>query len=357
MSLNALCPYYTMFPEDFPRRHIARRRSGWVLDPFCGRGTTAYVARSLGVPSVSIDVSPVATTIARAKMVKVSGAAVAERAKLLLSRGEPDPTPVGTFWRWAYHPDTLHELLVLRRSLSRPRTPEDVALRGLVLGALHGPLTKTTASYFSNQMPRTFAPKPKYSARYWRDRNMKPPRVSAIDVIAHRAQRFFDNDLPNVEGVVLRADARSLPDTGVRFSTIITSPPYFGMTTYIPDQWLRNWFVGGPAEVVYAGDEQLSRGTVDDFTAGLASVWQRVAELSKDKAALIIRFGALRSIQSDPRDVIRNSIRDAGSGWRIRYVGDAGAASGRGRQANHMGEQAARAKAVEELDVVATLER
>src|SRR5687768_1933571 len=38
--LNALCPYFTMFPLDFPLRALGRAKPGdRVLDPFCGRGT------------------------------------------------------------------------------------------------------------------------------------------------------------------------------------------------------------------------------------------------------------------------------------------------------------------------------
>ncbi|WP_338066098.1 DNA methyltransferase, partial [Hydrogenibacillus schlegelii] len=40
-----------MFPLDFPLSHLKEaRREDWVLDPFCGRGTTLYAARLLGLP-------------------------------------------------------------------------------------------------------------------------------------------------------------------------------------------------------------------------------------------------------------------------------------------------------------------
>jgi len=50
-ALNAICPYFTMFPLEYPlrvlRRHIAARPT--VVDPFCGRGTTLFAARKLGL--------------------------------------------------------------------------------------------------------------------------------------------------------------------------------------------------------------------------------------------------------------------------------------------------------------------
>src|SRR6266705_1167133 len=72
-ALNGICPYYTMFPLDFPMRVLSRvdRPGGWVLDPFCGRGTTNFAARVLGLPNVGFDSNPVAIAIAAAKLTTV----------------------------------------------------------------------------------------------------------------------------------------------------------------------------------------------------------------------------------------------------------------------------------------------
>src|SRR5580704_19040944 len=98
LRLNAVCPYYTMFPLDFPLGQLqlyphARR----VLDPFCGRGTTLYAARLGGRPAVGMDINPVAVAIARAKMVKVGPGAVVQLARKLLRTAE-EPAPMGEFW-------------------------------------------------------------------------------------------------------------------------------------------------------------------------------------------------------------------------------------------------------------------
>src|SRR5271154_5990079 len=69
-AFNAICPYYTMFPLEFPMRHLRKHRtdSPTVYDPFCGRGTTIYAARKLGLHSYGLDTSPIAVAIARAKL-------------------------------------------------------------------------------------------------------------------------------------------------------------------------------------------------------------------------------------------------------------------------------------------------
>ena len=68
-ALNSICPYFTMFPLEFPLGILKRnaKEGSIVLDPFCGRGTTNYAARLLGLSSVGVDSSPVAAAIARAK--------------------------------------------------------------------------------------------------------------------------------------------------------------------------------------------------------------------------------------------------------------------------------------------------
>jgi hypothetical protein len=69
-ALNAVCPYFTMFPLEFPLR-IFRQYADTrdvVLDPFAGRGTTLYAARMLGLPAFGIDNNPVAVAISQAKL-------------------------------------------------------------------------------------------------------------------------------------------------------------------------------------------------------------------------------------------------------------------------------------------------
>lgn len=355
-GLNAICPYFTMFPIEFPLGHLRGVDTGsWVLDPFCGRGTTAFAARVRHYPSFSTDVNPVAVAIARAKLANVDPRAIVDRARAIIKEGGVDKRPNGEFWELAYHSETLEAMLKLRRALRTGTSPVDDALCGILLGALHGPRNVGKASYLSNQMPRSFAPKPDYSVRYWKRRRLKPRAVDVLSVIRVRADRYFKLRPPPVLGIAILADARTLPDLGIRFGITITSPPYFGMNTYVPDQWLRAWFLGGPSKVIYRQDDQLARGSVEDFKLRLAEVWKRVGELSSENAKLVIRFGALASVKSKPREIIRDSLNAAGGMWELQYMKSAGKAEGKGRQANHMGNTAANAEATQEIDVVCRL--
>lgn len=69
VRLNAVCPYYAMFPLALPLQVLANALpEEWGLDPFCGRGTTLYAARLLGLPAVGIDINPVTAALAEAKL-------------------------------------------------------------------------------------------------------------------------------------------------------------------------------------------------------------------------------------------------------------------------------------------------
>ena len=152
---------------------------------------------------------------------------------------EPVSVPSGEFWKLAYHEKTLVRLCQLREALlTECSTPTLVLLRAIILGALHGPRPKGTPSYFSNQSPRTFAPKPNYAVRFWTQHGMRPEEVDVLSIIQTRAERYLAEPPPEVEGMVQLGDSRKA-DTFIHIPKahiVVTSPPYFGMRTYLPDQ-------------------------------------------------------------------------------------------------------------------------
>jgi len=321
-ALNAVCPYYTMYPLDFPLRVLKEhgKAGDWVIDPFCGRGTTNFAARLLAMPSLGVDSSPVAVALAQAKLATASPEQVLAAARAILSHTEPPrAVPSGPFWTLAFHETTLTELCRLREALLADcASPPRVLLRAIILGALHGPRPKGKPSYFSNQSPRTFAPKPNYAVRYWTDHSMKPPEVSVMSVLAARADRCLASPPPTVEGMVRLGDSRlHTTYSGMpKAQFVVTSPPYFGMRTYLPDQWLRLWFLGGPDYVEYRQPQgQLEHTGAAHFSAEMTRVWRNMALQTTPSARLIIRFGGIHDREAEPMDVLKTSLLD--SGWRI----------------------------------------
>jgi hypothetical protein len=353
-ALNGVCPYYTMYPLDFPLRVLTRygNRGDWVIDPFCGRGTTNFAARLRMMPSVGVDSSPVAAALAQAKLASTKPGRVMAVARAILN-APPKPTamPTGEFWRLAYHEHTLMQLCQLREALLAECSSDTrILLRAIILGALHGPRPKGAPSYFSNQSPRTFAPKPNYAVKFWSVRNMHPVSVDILSIIKARAERYLAESVPDVAGKVMLGDSRiaatftSIPHA--RF--VVTSPPYFGMRTYLPDQWLRLWFLGGPDFVEYRQHVgQLEHSNADHFALELGRVWKNVANHATKDARLIIRYGGIHDRRAEPMDVLKKSLIE--SGWKMktaRAVPD----SDRGRRQVRQ-FQAIPKKAITEYDI------
>ena len=338
-ALNAVCPYYTMFPLEFPLGVLARRRQPkqWVLDPFCGRGTTTFAARLLGLPSVGLDSNPLAAALAAAKVPRVSARQVLATARYILHQHpEASDIPRGAFWRYAYNPTTLGQLCRLREGLLESRDTEArIVLRAILLGALHGPLSQNGTSYFSNQCPRTYAPKPRYALNFWKSRGLTPPRVDVPRVIQSRAIRYLREQPSAVNGILRVGDARSLHAYAdlPPISYVITSPPYYGMRTYRQDQWLRHWFLGEPAAVDYsAKDTDFAHSSPDAFIRQLADVWKNVRGVCKRDAMLVVRFGGIHDRKCDPVAMLKESLSLAN--WNLVTIRSAGTALDGRRQAS-----------------------
>lgn len=357
--LNALCPYFTMFPLAVPFRHLRNAPAAtWVLDPFCGRGTTNFAARLRGLPSVGVDSNPVAAAIAEGKLVDVTADAVTAMCRTVLATGdEEEPVPDGAFWKLAYHPRTLKQLVQLRSALLHDcREAPRKALRALLLGLLHGPRNKRLPSYLSNQMPRTFAPKPDYSIRYWKKHALRPAYVDLLELVERKARYYFASVPDSRSYHIVCADSRTADFTVLqqRFSRVITSPPYYGMRTYVPDQWIRNWFVGGPATVQYRQPEQLSHRSPGEFAEQLGMIWSNVASACADGAQYAVRFGGIHDRRATPKSILMASLEAAGRRMRVMTIRSAGLSSVGKRQADQF--QRKLNAPIEELDYFIRLE-
>ncbi|XKI48426.1 hypothetical protein R6H26_22900 [Altericista sp. CCNU0014] len=336
-----------MFPLEYPLEILKEHRkdSPIVMDPFCGRGTTLFASRQLGLVARGIDSSPVAVAIARAKLCKVDIKSALKLARLYINTNSVLELPTSEFFQCAFTPSVLKQVCAIRNELLKVKRDNNatVLLRAAMLGCLHGPMSKglETQSYFSNQMPRTFASKPDYSVRFWKNKGLIPPEIDVLAVLHRKLSRIMGSDLPKS---VTLADARlgdsrftsSLPVSKRDFSVVITSPPYYGMRTYVEDQWLRNWFLGGSDYVKYGDTEQIQHTGKDMFAKSLGAVWRNMARTRAGDLQMYIRFGIIPSSKIDPKELILNSLESSGVEWRVISIRDAATAASGKRQANHM---------------------
>lgn len=354
-ALNAICPYFTMFPLEYPLGVLRQYRmeNPVVMDPFCGRGTTLFAARKLGLAVHGIDSSPIAVAIARAKLAAVDSVKALKLAKRYMEEHEQATVPDNSFFQAAFHPDVLRKVCAIREGLLRVVRDTDttVILRAAMLGCLHGPTSKTPElrSYFSNQMPRTFSSKPDYSVRYWKEKQLVAPDVDVLKVLARKLTRLDNTELPQTGAFTdaRKGDSRmaaSLTQACRDFSVVVTSPPYYGMRTYVEDQWLRNWFLGGPDYVLYGNSTQLQHGGFETFAESLGKVWKNMARTTTEDLDMHIRFGIIPSSKVDAKALVRASLEASGVRWCEISVRSAKTAASGKRQAEHMAAGSAAAR-------------
>lgn len=304
--LHSLCPYFAMFPEGFVREHVEKlsAEGDYVFDPFSGRGTTLLESLILNRRAAAMDINPVAYCVSAAKANVppleriLSRVTTMEKQYLNADRRslESERRALPAFFRRAFYHTTLRQILFLRRELGWRNNREDRFITALVLGSLHGENDKSP-SYFSNQMPRTISTKPRYSLKYWRERNLWPRKREVFRILLSRAVHRLSSDAPLGSGLVRLGDARkaaeAFPELNEKINLIITSPPYLNVTNYEEDQWLRLWFLGCEPRPTYGKISKDDRhGGSEAYWDFLADVWMGVKPLLAYGARIVCRIGS-----------------------------------------------------------------
>jgi hypothetical protein len=294
-----------MFPETFAEHWLAQltKPDDLVLDPFCGRGTLPFQALLMGRRAIGCDTNPVAHCISRAKtnapaMGRVLSRIAALEAAYSKRRIEKEVARLPDFFQFAYHDKTLHQIVFLRRALNHKTSLVDGMIAALVLGSLHGE-TDRSRRFLSNQMPHTISTKPCYSIRFWKERRHQAPERDVFALLKAQLSYRYETGLPEGRATILNIDMRDLPRQSNKIdgaiSCVVTSPPYFDVTNYAEDQWLRLWFLGGPPEPrrqEFSKDDR--HGNADQYWLMLADMWRMLSLVLDKNADIVIRVGATR---------------------------------------------------------------
>jgi hypothetical protein len=98
---------------------------------------------------------------------------------------------------------------------------------------------------------------------------------------------------------------------------VITSPPYLDITDYHEDQWLRLWFLGGPAKpVTRQGKDDRHRGSAT-YWRFMREAWTGVSPLLMDGAQVVIRIGGTRLAQPELEAGLTESLNATGRKFRL----------------------------------------
>jgi hypothetical protein len=90
-----------------------------------------------------------------------------------------------------------------------------------------------------------------------------------------------------------------------------------GLRTYLPDQWLRLWFLGGPPKVIYEWPGQIGYESENNFAAAMASVLRGIDSATSKRAHAYILLGSIPSVPADVSALMRSALNNSDSRWRL----------------------------------------
>lgn len=304
-------PYYAMFPIPFAFEVVEKYcpPGGAVLDPFAGRSSSIYAAVSTGRYGCGIEINEVGWLYGKAKLGPAPEKDVLERNRQISmqSRGirESRIKELPEFFHLCFQNAVLRYLLAARQWLDWRNDPADATLMAIILVYLHGAKEKS----LSNQMRQGKAMAPEYSIKWWRENKSEAPEVKPLKFMTQRIRWRYAKGTPELQSGTVRfgdsvfqldeikreMDIGSIPP----FDLLFTSPPYYNVTSYHYDQWLRLWMLGhAPAPSKTGGDWQDGFWSKTEYRTLLETVFTKCSNVMKDDAIVLVR--------TDAREYTRN---------------------------------------------------
>ncbi|MFN3638284.1 MAG: DNA methyltransferase [Chloroherpetonaceae bacterium] len=247
--LHYILSYRASFKAELPDffiRHFSKQGES-VLDPFGGRGTTALQANLLRRIAFHNDINPISQKIAYAK---THPASLAEITKRLQSFDLTTNLPIDEHQELLafYHPDTLKELLNLRRAIQQNYDDINRFIELVAVSRLHG----HSDGFFSVYSFPQIAVSPEAQRKINAKRNQTPPYRDVKSRILRKAKQclqgasHFQKRFPeSLNNQIRTGDSRNM--SWIESETIdlvVTSPPFLDKVDYIKDNWLKAWFYG-----------------------------------------------------------------------------------------------------------------
>ena len=311
---ECLGPYYAMFPVGFAREVIGKysRKSGFVLDPFAGRGTSVYAAADLGRRAMGIEINPVGWLYGRAKITPAPKRAMLARLDEVCARMPNFATQARAlpeFYHFCFSRDVQRFLLAARARLNWRRNHTDATLMALVVMHLHGKKSEG----MSNQMRQTKAMSPAYSIRWWRGRGMEtPPDIDPREFLRKKIEWRYAKGTPSFResprlylGDSVKVLGRIAKAQNGKASLLFTSPPYRGVVNYHADQWLRLWLLGGPDSPKSLGEKNKGRfNSKAAYRAMLRAVFSKCAAMTAKDAVVYVRTDMREFTRACTREVL-----------------------------------------------------
>lgn len=235
--IEAIHPYPAKFIGDLPRALLGALPlppRTLVFDPFCGCGTTLLEAQRRGVPSVGVDLNPIACLIARVKTSRAP-AALPETARKLGRASRANKVPprweIPNVDHW-FKPDVQQAIAALLHELGGIRDRRMLDTLRLALSSI---LVRV-----SNQDSDT-----RYAAveKSVTSEDVFTGFEAAADKL-NKALLSRDWDLPRAKVIEANTLTFAPEALGGRVGLVITSPPYPNAYEYWLYHKYRMWWLG-----------------------------------------------------------------------------------------------------------------
>ncbi len=306
--VHRLHPYLGKFVPQLVEALLTRyvRPGGRVLDPFGGSGTTLVQALESGYDAVGVDVAAFNALLMRVKTADHDLPALEEDVRAAAERlGRSRAVPRGYVAEW-FAPQAAAELLHFRTGIADAAHPD--VLRVVLARAarsarrtahydLDFPRAPQVGEYWCHKHKRTCRPVEtanKFLARYLADTYA---RIAA----------FAETRDPCRAAVVLHGDVRDV-ELGGPYDGVVTSPPYPGLIDYHEQHRYAYELLGlddRREREVGAAARGTSKGALEEYTAGIARVLERVAGVLRPGAPICI-------VVNDRRDLYPEILRRSG---------------------------------------------
>jgi hypothetical protein len=313
-------PYYAMFPIRFADSIVMEHTTAGdtVVDPFAGRGTAIFSAAALGRRGFGVEISPVGWVYAKAKLGPAPLEQVENRLLQIVEQGSEyadEARALPEFFKKCFSPSVRRFLLAARAGLDWRRCTRDRTLMAILLIYLHG----KEGQALSNQMRQTKAMSPHYAIKWWAENGTKPPDLDPMEFMQQRIRWRYAKGVIEADGsrvflgnsiALLPQLERCLREEEVpKAKLLLTSPPYFGVTNYHYDQWLRLWLLGFETDAYVARGPYQGRFTHPvRYRSLLKKVFCHAAKVVADDAVIYVRTSRNSFTKGATLDAMRQAF-------------------------------------------------
>jgi hypothetical protein len=206
-----------------------------------------------------------------------------------------------------YCEEVLKFLLAARTGLDWKNSNVDATLMAILLVHLHGKIGEG----LSNQMRQTKAMGVNYSINWWLSNGYKtPPEINPFSFLMKKIEWRYAKNIPTVatecqaifgdSTIKLQEILKISKEQSIKYSLLLTSPPYCSVVDYHVDQWLRLWLLKEAGDKPQTNpDKHKGRfNSKEDYKNLLDNVFGACAEVMDEKSTIFVR--------TDVRDFTQN---------------------------------------------------